>query len=73
MTNEKNKSFRDPFTALLPRAQEGQWVKDLSKQKRGLGMVKIIHQKTNGMRVFWIKSKTTSWIVYHNHGHYHAI
>jgi len=73
MTNEKNNSFIDPFAQLLPRARKGQWVKDLSKQKRGLGMVESIKMQTNGMRVFWLKSQKTSWIIYHNHGHYHAI
>jgi hypothetical protein len=66
-------TYVDLFTAMYPKASEGQWVKDMSKQKRGLGIVKAIHPATNGMKVFWVKTNTSSWVIYYNHGHYHPI
>lgn len=65
--------FSDPHTGLYEHAKEGQWIKDLSPQKRGLGLVKEVLLDTYGMKVYWIKSKQTTWTIWPNHGHYHPI
>ena len=65
--------MQDPFTAMYSKAKLQDWIKDMSKQKRGVGLVKSIDSKTKGMKVWWPKSGKTSWMVVHNHGHYKVI
>ena len=63
----------DPFTNIYPTAQKGKWIKDLSQQSRGVGLVKSIDNQTKGMQVWWPKSGKTSWMVVNNYGHYKVI
>jgi len=65
--------MKDPFTAMYPMAKIQDWIKDMSKQKRGVGLVKFIDNKTKGMKVWWPKSGKTGWVVLYNHGHYRVI
>ena len=53
----------DPFAGLYPSAKAGQWIKDLSPQKRGLGLVKEVLEDTYGMKVFLIRSRQTTWTI----------
>jgi len=63
----------DPFTNIYPQAATGKWIKDLSQQRRGVGLVKSIDSRTKGMQVWWPKSGKTSWMVVNNYGHYKVI
>ena len=65
--------MKDPFTAMYPTAKLQDWIKDMSKQKRGVGLVKSMSTATGGMYVWWPKSGKSSWIVLNNYGHYHVI
>ena len=63
----------DPFTHMYPKADEGKWIKDLSQQRRGVGLVKSIDSQTRGMKVWWPKSGKTSWMALNNYGNYKVI
>ena len=65
--------MKDPFTGMYPKAQAKDWIKDMSMQKRGLGLVKTICAETEGMQVWWPKSGKTAWVVLNNYGHYRVI
>ena len=65
--------MKDPFTAMYRSAKLQDWIKDMSKQKRGVGLVKSICAETEGMKVWWPKTGKSGWIVLHNHGHYRVI
>lgn len=55
------------------KANVGNWILDLTLQKRSLGLVKEIHDKTEGMKVYWPKTGKTSWVIWNNYGHYTII
>tara|TARA_B100001123_G_scaffold74689_3_gene84185 strand:+ start:6818 stop:7063 length:246 start_codon:yes stop_codon:yes gene_type:complete len=63
----------DPFTNIYPTAKNGNWIKDLTQSRRGVGLVKSINTQTKGMQVWWPKSGKTSWMVVENYGHYKVI
>ncbi len=52
------------------RADEGDFVKDLTKQKRSLGMVMKIDKETKLMCVRFPKTGQTTWLIWENYGHY---
>ena len=60
----------DIFTAPWPRAKVGDFIKDLSPQKRSLGLVVSVKEDVNMMYVKFPKIGKTSWVVWRNHGHY---
>ena len=55
------------------KAKEGDFVKDLGKQKRSLGLVEHIDKRTNMMLVKFPKVNRTHWAVWKNYGHYKVI
>ena len=55
------------------KAKEGDFVKDLSKQKRSLGLVKRIDERTNMMLVTFPKVNCTHWVMWKNYGQYKVI
>jgi hypothetical protein len=55
------------------KAKEGDFVKDLGKQKRSLGLVEHIDKRTNMMLVKFPKVNRTHWVVWENYGHYKVI
>lgn len=60
----------DPFAAPYRVAKLGDFVKDLSKQKRSLGMVTQINRETKMMRVKFPKIGKEAWIMWTNYGQY---
>ena len=65
--------MQDPFTAMYCKAKPRDWIKDMSRQNRGVGLVKSICNETEGMKVWWCRSGRTGWIILNNHGHYRVI
>ena len=61
------------FSNMYVKAKEGDFVKDLGKQKRSLGLVEHIDKGTNMMLVKFPKVGRTHWIVWKNYGHYRVI
>ena len=55
------------------KAKEGDFVKDLGKQKRSLGFVERIDKRTNMMLVKFPKIGKTNWMVWKNYGHYKVV
>ena len=55
------------------KAKEGDFVKDLSKQKRSLGLVEHIDERTNMMLVKFPKVNRTQWVVWKNYGQYKVV
>ena len=55
------------------KAKEGDFIKDLGAQKRSLGLVERIDNKTNMMLVKFPKINRTQWIVWNNYGHYKVV
>ena len=60
----------DPFTAQFKSAGKGDFIKDLTPQKRSLGYVMMIDRETNMMYVKFPKINALNWVVWQNHGHY---
>jgi hypothetical protein len=60
----------DPFAAPHRVAKLGDFVKDLSKQKRSLGLVTQINRETKMMRVKFPKIGRETWIMWTNYGQY---
>lgn len=58
---------------LNDKADVGNWILDLSQQKRSLGFVQEIHTQTEGMLVYWPKTGKSCWVVWNNYGHYTVI
>ena len=56
-----------------PCADEGAFIKDLSKQCRSLGYVIEINRHTNMMKVKFPKMGKITWMVWENHGHYQVV
>lgn len=61
------------FGKMYVKAKRGDFVKDLSRQKRSLGLVEHIDQRTNMMLVKFPKVNRTHWIMWNNHGQYKVI
>jgi len=55
------------------KAKEGDFVKDLSKQKRSLGLVERIDERTNMMLVKFPKVNRIHWVMWKNYGHYKVV
>ena len=60
----------DPFTAQFKSAGKGDFINDLTPQKRSLGYVMMIDRETNMMYVKFPKINALNWVVWQNHGHY---
>tara|TARA_R110002020_G_scaffold105941_1_gene246730 strand:- start:334 stop:528 length:195 start_codon:yes stop_codon:yes gene_type:complete len=54
-------------------AQEGDFVKDLTPQRRSLGFVLKINKTTKMMLVRFPKIKKDAWILWTNYGHYKVV
>jgi hypothetical protein len=61
------------FSSMYTKAKKGDFVKDLSKQKRSLGLVAHVDKKTNMMLVKFPKVNRTHWVVWKNYGQYRVI
>ena len=55
------------------KAGTGDFIKDLSAQKRSLGIVESIDKRTNMMRVTFPKIGKTQWVMWKNYGHYKVV
>jgi len=55
------------------KARKGDFVKDLSRQKRSLGLVERVDQRTNMMLVKFPKVNRTHWVMWKNYGHYEVV
>jgi hypothetical protein len=60
----------DPFAAQYSLARKGDFIKDLSPQKRSLGFVMLVDKETNMMYVKFPKIGKLNWLMWSNHGHY---
>ena len=58
---------------MLAKAKTGDFVKDLGAQKRSLGIVEHIDERTNMMLVKFPKINRICWIMWTNYGHYKVI
>ena len=54
-------------------AKQGDFVKDLSKQKRSLGLVLEVNKETKMMCVRFPKINKDTWIMWTNYGHYEVV
>ena len=63
----------DPFAAPFKIAKQGDFVKDLSKQKRSLGLVMQIDKVTKMMHVRFPKINKDTWIMWTNYGQYKVV
>jgi len=61
------------FSKMYVKAKAGDFVKDLGKQKRSLGLVERVDMRTNMMLVKFPKIGRTQWIVWKNYGHYTVV
>jgi len=61
------------FSGMYMKAKEGDFVKDLSKQKRSLGLVERIDKRTSMMLVKFPKVNRTHWVMWNNHGQYKVV
>ena len=58
---------------MLRRAKEGDFIKDLGRQKRSLGLVSSIDKRTGMMLVKFPKVGRTQWVMWKNYGHYKVV
>jgi hypothetical protein len=58
---------------MLLKAKEGDFIKDLGRQNRSLGLVSSIDKRTGMMLVKFPKIGKTQWIVWNNYGHYKVV
>jgi|TARA_R100001163_G_scaffold52565_1_gene39909 hypothetical protein len=58
---------------MFAKAEEGDFIKDLGRQKRSLGIVSSIDKRTGMMLVKFPKIGKTQWVVWKNHGHYKVV
>ena len=58
---------------LYPRAKVGDFIKDTGIQKRSLGLVQHIDDRTKMMLVNFPKINRTQWVMWNNYGHYKVI
>jgi len=63
----------DIFTAFYEAASKGDFIKDMSPQRRSMGYVVEVTPYTNMMRVRFPKATGDQWVVWKNHGHYRVI
>jgi len=63
----------DPFAAQFALACEGDFIKDMSSQKRSLGLVLLVDEETNMMHVKFPKIGKLNWVIWNNHGHYMVV
>ena len=61
------------FSGMYVKAKVGDFVKDMGKKKRSLGLVEHIDKSTNMMLVKFPKVNRTHWLVWKNYGHYRVI
>ena len=61
------------FSSMYVKARKGDFVKDLSRQKRSLGLVERVDQRTNMMLVKFPKVNRTHWVMWKNYGHYEVV
>ena len=61
------------FSSMYMKAKKGDFVKDLSKQKRSLGLVEHIDERTNMMLIKFPKVNRTQWVVWKNYGQYKVV
>ena len=61
------------FSSMYMKAKTGDFIKDLSKQKRSLGLVEHIDKHTNMMLVVFPKVNRTHWVMWKNYGHYKVV
>jgi len=59
--------------SVYTKADTGDFIKDLSTQKRSLGIVESVDKRTNMMRVTFPKVGKTQWIMWKNYGHYKVV
>jgi hypothetical protein len=52
------------------RANNGDFIKDMGPQRRSVGMVIAVDEKSDTMRVRFPKIGKLLWIPWKNHGHY---
>lgn len=55
---------------LFTSAEKGDFIKDLTPQKRSLGFVMTVDRETNMMHVKFPKIHKLNWMVWRNRGHY---
>jgi hypothetical protein len=58
---------------MLQKAKKGDFIKDLSNQRRSLGLVERIDERTKMMLVNFPKINRSNWIMWNNYGHYKVI
>lgn len=58
---------------MTAKAKAGDFIKDLGAQKRSLGLVERVDQRTAMMLVNFPKINRTCWIMWHNYGHYKVV
>jgi hypothetical protein len=63
----------DPFAAQFPKATIGDFIKDMSPQKRSLGIVVQVNADTKMMQVKFPKIGKLNWVMWENHGHYRVV
>ena len=61
------------FSNMHVKAEEGDFVKDLSRQERSLGLVERVDKRTNMMLVKFPKVNCTHWIMWKNYGQYKVV
>ena len=54
-------------------AEERDFIKDLGRQKRSLGLVSSIDKRTGMMLVKFPKVGKSNWVMWKNYGHYKVI
>ena len=59
--------------SIYVKAKAGDFIKDMGKQKRSLGLVERIDKRTNMMLVKFPKTGRTHWLVWRNYGHYRVV
>jgi len=57
----------------FPKANVGDFIKDLGAQKRSLGIVEHVDKQTAMMLVKFPKINRTCWVVWNNYGHYRIV
>ena len=60
----------DPIATQRALANKGDLIKDMSPQKRSLGLVMLVDENTCMMQVKFPKIGKLNWVMWKNHGHY---
>ncbi len=61
------------FCSMHVKAKKGDFVKDMGNQKRSLGIVERIDERTNMMLVRFPKVGKAHWVMWKNYGHYKVV